>query len=255
MSVVTSGKSKNLRIIPLGGLGEIGMNCMVLESDEEILVVDCGLMFSDLDHFGVEFVIPDFNYLRERKEKVKGILITHGHEDHVGALAFLHKSGVHAPIYASTFSSLLIRERMKEHALEDRIDLRTFKMGEEIQFKDFKVKTVSVNHSIIDSAALIIDTPAGKVIHTGDFKMDATPFFGKMIDLHAFGKAGEEGVLLLMSDSTNVERHEHSMSESVIYQKFEQLFAAAEGLTIVSMFASNVGRMGQVFDIAKKLDR
>ena len=255
MSVATSGKSKNLRIIPLGGLGEIGMNCMVLESDEEILVVDCGLMFSDLDHFGVEFVIPDFNYLRERKEKVKGILITHGHEDHVGALAFLHKSGVHAPIYASTFSSLLIRERMKEHALEDRIDLRTFKMGEEIQFKDFKVKTVSVNHSIIDSAALIIDTPAGKVIHTGDFKMDATPFFGKMIDLHAFGKAGEEGVLLLMSDSTNVERHEHSMSESVIYQKFEQLFAAAEGLTIVSMFASNVGRMGQVFDIAKKLDR
>jgi ribonuclease J len=255
MSGVTSGKSKNLRIIPLGGLGEIGMNCMVLESDEEILVVDCGLMFSDLDHFGVEFVIPDFNYLRERKEKVKGILITHGHEDHVGALAFLHKSGVHAPIYASTFSSLLIRERMKEHALEDRIDLRTFKMGEEIQFKDFKVKTVSVNHSIIDSAALIIDTPAGKIIHTGDFKMDATPFFGKMIDLHAFGKAGEEGVLLLMSDSTNVERHEHSMSESVIYQKFEQLFAAAEGLTIVSMFASNVGRMGQVFDIAKKLDR
>ena len=247
--------NKNLRIIPLGGLGEIGMNCMVLETEEEILVVDCGLMFSDLDHFGVEFVIPDFNYLRERKEKVKGILITHGHEDHVGALAFLHKAGVQAPVFASNFSSLLIRERLKEHALEDRVDLRTFKMGEEILFKDFKVKTVSVNHSIVDSAAMIIDTPAGKVIHTGDFKMDPTPFFGKMIDLHAFGKAGEEGVLLLMSDSTNVERHEHSMSESIIYQKFEQLFAAAEGLTIVSMFASNVGRMGQVFDLAKKLDR
>jgi ribonuclease J len=253
--VSKSSTNKNLRIIPLGGLGEIGMNCMVLETDEEILVVDCGLMFSDLDHFGVEFVIPDFTYLRERKEKVKGILITHGHEDHVGALAFLHKAGVHAPVFASTFSSLLIRERMKEHALEDRIDLRTFKMGEEISFKDFKVKTVSVNHSIIDSAAMIIDTPAGKIIHTGDFKMDPTPFFGKMIDLHSFGKAGEEGVLLLMSDSTNVERCEHSMSESIIYQKFEQLFAAAEGLTIVSMFASNVGRMGQVFDIAKKLDR
>ena len=128
-------------------------------------------------------------------------------------------------------------------------------MGETIEFKDFKVKTVSVNHSIVDSAAMIIDTPVGKIIHTGDFKMDPTPFFGRMIDLHAFGKAGEEGVLLLMSDSTNVERHEHSMSESIIYQKFEQLFAAAEGLTIVSMFASNVGRMGQVFDIARKLDK
>src|SRR6185437_12823226 len=148
-----------------------------------------------------------------------------------------------------------IRERLKEYGLEDKTDLRPFKMGETIQFKNFKVKTVSVNHSIVDSAALIIDTPAGKIIHTGDFKMDPTPFIGRMIDLHSFGKAGEEGVLLLMSDSTNVERHEHSMSESIIYQKFEQLFAAAEGLTIVSMFASNVGRMGQVFELARKMDK
>jgi ribonuclease J len=244
-----------LRIIPLGGLGEIGMNCMVLETDREILIIDCGLMFSDLDHLGVEFVIPDFTYLRERKDKVKGIVITHGHEDHIGALGFLLKAGISAPIFASNFSSLLIRERLKEYDLENQVDIHPFKMGEVIKFADFTVKTVSVNHSIIDSAALIIDTPAGKIIHTGDFKMDPTPFYGKMIDLHAFGKAGEEGVLLLMSDSTNVERHEHSMSESVIYQKFEQLFAAAEGLTIVSMFASNVGRMGQVFDLARKMDK
>lgn len=247
--------NKNLKIIPLGGLGEIGMNCMLLETDDEILVVDCGLLFSDLDHFGVEFIIPDFNYLRERKDKVAGYLITHGHEDHIGALPFALKAGIHAPVFASSFSSLLIRERLKEHGLDTTVDLRPFKMGETISFKNFKVKTVSVNHSIIDSAALIIDTPAGKVIHTGDFKMDPTPFFGRMIDLHSFGKAGEEGVLLLMSDSTNVERHEHSMSESIIYQKFEQLFAAAEGLTIVSMFASNVGRMGQVLDLAKKMDK
>lgn len=245
----------SLKIIPLGGLGEIGMNCMVIEYEDEILVVDCGLLFSDLDHFGVEFVIPDFTYLKERKDKVRGFLITHGHEDHIGALPLAIKAGIHAPVFASTFSSLLIREKLKEHGLEDRVDLRVFQMGDLIPFKHFKVKTASVNHSIVDSAALLIDTPVGKVIHTGDFKIDPTPFFGQMLDLNLFSQAGDEGVLLLMSDSTNVERHEHSMSESVIYQKFEQLFAAAQGLTVVSMFASNVGRMGQVFDLAKKLDK
>jgi len=244
-----------LKIVPLGGLGEIGMNCMVLEYQDEIILVDCGLLFSDLDHFGVEFVIPDFSYFREKKDKVKGILITHGHEDHIGALPFAIKAGIRAPVFASSFSSLLIRERLKEHGLEDRVDLRVFKMGDRIEFKNFKVTTASVNHSIIDSAALFIDTPIGKVVHTGDFKIDPTPFFGQMIDLKTFAKAGDEGVLLLLSDSTNVERHEHSLSENVIYQKFEQLFAAAQGLTIVSMFASNVGRMGQVFQLARQMDK
>jgi ribonuclease J len=245
-----------LRVLPLGGLGEIGMNCMVLEYQDEIVVVDCGLLFSDLDQFGVEFVIPDFTYLLERKDKVKAFFITHGHEDHIGALPFALKAGfLDVPVYASQFTSLLIRERLKEHGLDQTVNLRTFKVGEKFAVGSFKVQTVSVNHSIVDSSALIIDTPVGKVIHTGDFKMDKTPFFGSEIDLNAFKKAGEEGVLLLMSDSTNVERHEHSMSESVIYQKFEQLFAAAEGLTLVSMFASNVGRMGQVLEIAKKMDK
>jgi ribonuclease J len=248
---LVSGANSALKIIPLGGLGEIGMNCMVLEYEDEILVVDCGLLFSDLDHFGVEFVIPDFTYLKDRADKIKAILITHGHEDHIGALPFLIKSGIHAPVYASNFASLMIRERLKEAGLSDRVDLRPFKMGESFEFKNFKVKTVSVNHSIVDSAAMIIDTPHGKVIHTGDFKMDPTPYFGSMIDLDSFKKAGDEGVLLLMSDSTNVERHTHSISESVIYQKFEQLFAAAEGLTVVSMFASNVARMSQVLDLAR----
>lgn len=243
-----------LRIVPIGGLGEIGMNCMVLEYEDEMLVVDCGLLFSDLDHFGVEFVIPDFTYILERKDKVKAFVLTHGHEDHVGALPFALKAGIEAPLYASNFTTLLMRERFKEYGLQDA-DIRTFRMGETITFKHFKITTVSVNHSIVDSAALIIDTPVGKIIHTGDFKMDPQPFFGSTIDLNVFKKAGEDGVLLLMSDSTNVERHEHSMSESIIYQKFEQLFAAAEGLTIVSMFASNVGRMGQVFDLARRLDK
>lgn len=244
-----------LKVLPLGGLGEIGMNCMVLEYGDEIVIVDCGLLFSDLDHFGVEFVIPDFTYLRERKDKVKAFLITHGHEDHIGALPFALKAGIRAPVYASAFSSLLIQERLKEHGLEGQVDLRTFKMGERIEFNHFKATTVSVNHSIIDAAALIVETPVGKVIHTGDFKIDPTPFFGQAIDDQVFKRAGEEGVLLLLSDSTNVERHEHSMSESVIYQKFSQLFAAAEGLTVVSMFASNVGRMGQVIDLAKKMGK
>ena len=244
-----------LKLIPFGGLGEIGMNCMALEYEDEIVVVDCGILFSDLDHFGVEYVIPDFTYLKERKEKVKAYLITHGHEDHIGALPFALKAGIQAPIYCSAFTSLLIRERLKEHGLEDRADVRVFRMGDKISFRHFQATTASVNHSIVDSAALLIDTPVGRVIHTGDFKIDQTPFYGQMIDLQAFGKAGEEGVLLLLSDSTNVERHEHSMSESVIYQKFEQLFAAAEGLTIVSMFASNVGRMGQIFELAAKLDK
>ncbi len=244
-----------LKIIPLGGLGEIGMNCMVLEYEDEIVVVDCGLMFSDLDHFGVEFVIPDFTYLKQRKDKIRGFLITHGHEDHIGALPLAIKAGIHAPIYASPFSSLLIREKLKEHGLEDRVEIHTFKPEDVLEFKQFQVKTVSVNHSIVDSMAFLIQTPVGKVIHTGDFKIDPTPFFGEKIKLDLFSKAGDEGVLLLMSDSTNVERHEHSMSESIIYLKFEQLFAAAEGLTIVSMFASNLGRIGQVFDLARKLDK
>lgn len=246
---------QGLRILPLGGLGEIGMNCMVLEYEDEIIVVDCGLLFSDLDHFGVEFIIPDFTYLVERKDKIKAFLITHGHEDHVGALAFAIKAGIRAPIYASPFASILIRQRLVEHGLESRTEIRTFQMGDRIETKHFKATTTSVNHSIVDSAALIIDTPVGRVVHTGDFKIDPTPFYGEMIDRSVFTRAGDDGVLLLLSDSTNVERCTHTISESRIYQKFEQLFAAAEGLTVIAMFASNVARMGQVLELANRMGK
>lgn len=245
-------KNTPLRITPLGGLGEIGMNCMLLESSEEILMIDCGIMFSDLDHFGVEFAIPDFSVLNGKKDKVKAFLITHGHEDHIGALPFAWKAGIRAPIYCSTFTQLLIRERLAEQGLLDEVEFRIFKPEQEVKFKSFKVTPVSVNHSIIDSMALFIDTPLGKVIHTGDFKIDPTPFVGEMINLDLFKQAGDKGVLALLSDSTNVERHSHSLSESVIYQKFEQLFATAQGLVVVSMFASNISRMAQVFDLAKR---
>ncbi len=241
-----------LRILPLGGLGEIGMNCMVLEHEDEIIVIDCGLLFSDLDHFGVEFVIPDFTYLVERKDKVKAIVLTHGHEDHIGALPFLFKAGVRAPVFASLFTSLMVRHRLREHGLEDSVDLRVMQMRERIELGKFAITPESVNHSIVDAAAILIDTPLGRVIHTGDFKIDPTPFYGSMLDLGAFGRAGDDGVLLLLSDSTNVEKCEHSLSESRIYERFEELFSKARGLTLVAMFASNVSRMGQIMQIAEK---
>jgi ribonuclease J len=244
-----------LRIVPLGGLSEIGMNCMVLEYADEMLVIDCGLMFSELDHFGVQFIIPDFKYIIERKDKLRGFILTHGHEDHIGALVFAIKAGLNAPIYASPFTALLLTQKLREHGLESSVDLITFEPGQRIEFEYFKVQTTSVNHSIVDASALIIETPLGAIVHTGDFKIDSTPFYGRKIDEGIFKKYGDQGVLVLLSDSTNVERCTHTQSESVIYAKFEQLFAAAEGLTVIAMFASNVARMGQIFELAKKLGK
>lgn len=245
----------SLRIIPLGGLGEIGMNCLIIESAEEIIVIDCGVMFSDLDHFGIEFVIPDFSYLKARADKVKAIVLTHGHEDHIGAVPYLLKNGIRAPLYASNFTALMLREKLAEFGLTQAAEIRPFKMGETFRTKDFAIRTTSVNHSIVDAAALIIETPIGKIIHTGDFKVDPTPFFGQRLDESVFKKAGEEGVLLLLSDSTNVERHDHSNSDAEVYQSFDKLFAAAEGLTFVAMFSSNVARMAQVFELAKRQNK
>lgn len=254
-SMIPNLPAGTLRILPLGGLGEIGMNCMIFEYDDEILVVDCGLLFSDLEHFGIEFVIPDFSYLRERKEKVKAFLITHGHEDHIGALPFAFQAGIRAPIFASPFTAQLVSDRMHEFEPDLKLDLRTFQVGENLNFKHFSIQTVHVNHSIVDSCAFFIETPVGKVIHTGDFKMDPTPFYGKGFDPTPFAKVGQEGVLLLLSDSTNVERDKQTLSERVIFNKFEELFSQARGLTIVALFASNIGRMGQVFELAKKLGK
>ncbi len=247
-----SVEAGSLRVIPLGGLGEIGMNCLLIESPAEIIVIDCGVMFSELDHFGIEFVIPDFSYLKARADKVKAIILTHGHEDHIGAVPYLLKNGIRAPLYASPFTSLMLREKLNEFGLTNSTEIRTFKMGDMFATADFRISTTSVNHSIVDAAALIIDTPYGKIVHTGDFKIDHTPFYGNRMDEEFFKRAGEEGVLLLLSDSTNVERHSHSQSDADVYQSFDRLFAAAEGLTIVAMFSSNVARMAQVFDLAKR---
>ncbi|RYZ70182.1 MAG: ribonuclease J, partial [Proteobacteria bacterium] len=219
-----------LRVIPLGGLGEIGMNCMILETSEDLIVIDCGVMFSDLENFGVQFVIPDFSYLIARKDKVRAVVLTHGHEDHIGAIPYLIKAGIDAPLHASPFTSLMLREKLKERGLLGKNEIRTFKPGESFIAGEFKVRTQSVNHSIVDAAALFIDTPAGTVIHTGDFKVDRTPYYGQPLDSKPFEEAGEKGVLLLLSDSTNVERCEMSQSDKMVFESFEKLFAAAEGL-------------------------
>ena len=247
--------NKKITITPYGGLGEIGMNCMLIETETSAILIDCGLMFSELDHFGVEFVIPNFSHLLAKKDKIRAIFATHGHEDHIGAIAFAMKAGVRAPIYASEFTSLMIRERLRESGMLEAAKLNVLNPGSRIELGDLKVSATSVNHSIIDSYALFIDTPIGKIIHTGDFKMDASPYFGDVMDHSEFKKAGDEGVLLLMSDSTNVEREHHMLQDDHITKRFEDLFKKAEGMILVSMFSSNVGRMANIFELAHKMGK
>jgi ribonuclease J len=244
-----------ITITPYGGLGEIGMNCMLIETDTSAILIDCGLMFSELDHFGVEFVIPNFTHLLTKKDKIKAIFATHGHEDHIGAISFALKAGIRAPIYASHFTSLMVRERLKENGLHEVVPIRIMHSGGKIELGNLAVTTVSVNHSIIDAFALIVDTPLGKIIHTGDFKIDASPYFGDVFAWEEFKKAGDEGVLLLMSDSTNVEREDHGLQDTHIQGRMEELFSKAKGLILVSMFSSNVGRMANIFKLAHKMGK
>jgi ribonuclease J len=240
-----------IKILPLGGLGEIGLNCMMMESAQEMIVIDCGLHFTQLNAFGVEFAIPDFAPLLAKKDKLKGFFLTHGHEDHIGALVFALKAGLVAPIYCSLFTSLLVQERLKEAGLSS-VSLCVVSPQEKIVCGAFTIEFVPVNHSIVDSCALFIDSAVGRIIHTGDFKIDPTPFIGQMMNLSYFQ---EKPVLLLLSDSTNVERCGLSLSDSFVYDQFEGLFGQSKGLTVVSLFASNVARIAQVFDIAQKQNK
>jgi ribonuclease J len=244
-----------ITITPYGGLGEIGMNCMLIETDSTAILIDCGLMFSDLEHFGVEFVIPNFANLLKKKDKIKAIFATHGHEDHIGALSFAIRAGIRAPIYSSQFTSLMIRERLNDSGLLDAVELRSMHSGGQVEIGDLKITTVNVNHSIIDAFALFIDTPLGKIIHTGDFKLNPTAFFGDVMELNLFKKAGDDGVLLLLSDSTNVERDHHVHDEAEVAQNLEEVIRSATGMVVVSMFSSNVGRMANIFKLAEKLGK
>jgi ribonuclease J len=247
-------KQPKLRAIPLGGLGEIGRNMMALEYDENIVVIDAGLMFPEEEMLGVDLVLPDVTYLQERKEKVLAFLLTHGHEDHVGALPYILPK-VSAPIYGSRLTLGFIKNRLKEHKLVEQVDLREIKAGDVVELGPFKVEFIHVAHSIPDTTALAIETPVGMVIHSGDFKMDQTPVDGQPTDMARLSHFGNRGVMLLMSDSTNAERDGFTPSERTIGEAFQELFGQVSGRIIISTFASNIYRIQQALNTAARYKR
>lgn len=254
---LTNGKASGsaVKVIPLGGLNEIGKNITAYEYENEIVVVDCGLAFPDSDMLGVDIVIPDFSYLEKNFDKIKGIVITHGHEDHIGAIPYLMKK-INIPIYGTKLTLGLIEGKLKEHGLLGKVKLNIVKGGNIIDLGKLKVECINVNHSIPDAIALAIHTPEGIIVHTGDFKIDFTPIQGEPIDLAKFAELGSKGVICLLSDSTNAERPGSTMTERKVGQSFKTLFTSAEGKRIIiASFASNIHRVQQIMDCATQFGR
>ena len=248
-------KPSSVKIIPLGGLGQIGMNITAFEYEDSIVVVDCGLAFPEDDMPGIDLVIPDITYLKENISKVKGFVITHGHEDHIGALPYVLKE-VNAPIYSTKLTLALISNKLKEHNLTKTTKLKEVKHGQVINLGDFAIEFIKTNHSIQDASALAIYSPAGIVVHTGDFKVDYTPVFGEAIDLQRFAELGKKGVLALMCDSTNAERKGFTQSERTVGHTFDTIFHEHQGSRlIIATFASNVDRVQQIINTAHKYGR
>ncbi len=243
-----------IKIIPLGGLGEIGKNMTAFECGSDIIVVDCGLGFPDEQMYGIDIVIPDISYLKANANRIKGIVLTHGHEDHIGAIPYVMKE-LDVPIYATPLTAALVELKLEEHDLLYNTQIFTKKAGDVFRLGCFTVEFINVNHSIADAVALAIKTPLGTIIHTGDFKIDITPIQGKMIDLPRFGQLGNEGVLALLSDSTNVEKPGYSVSEMKVGETFDRLFKNCDQRIIVTTFASNVYRLQQIIDVAAKYKR
>jgi len=243
-----------LRIIPLGGLGEFGLNMMLLECGDAAIAIDCGLMFPGADLLGIDLVIPDVAYLLERKDRLKGIVLSHAHEDHVGALPYIlnHFS---VPIFGTRLTLGLINNRLREHDLDNTADLREITAGRPWEIGPFQVEGIRVTHSLMDCLALAIETPIGTVIHTGDFKIDNTPMEGEMFDFQRFAAYGEKGVLLLLSDSTNVERSGYTPPEREVGRNLEQIFRESGGKILVSTFSSSIPRIQQVVDISESCGR
>ena len=247
--------NSKLKIIPLGGLEQIGMNITAFEYEDSIIVVDCGLAFPEDDMLGIDLVIPDITYLKDNIQKVKGFVITHGHEDHIGALSYVLKE-MNLPIYATKLTMGIIENKLKEHNLLRCTRRKVVRHGQSINLGQFRIEFIKTNHSIADASALAIYSPAGIVVHTGDFKVDYTPVFGDAIDLQRFAEIGKKGVLALMSDSTNAERPGFTMSERTVGKTFDQIFAEHRNTRIIiATFASNVDRVQQIINSAYKYDR
>ncbi len=243
-----------LRVIPLGGLGEFGMNSMALEFGEDIIVIDAGMMFPEAELLGVDIVTPDFAYLKEHRDMVRAVVLTHGHEDHIGGLPFL-LSDINVPVYGTAFTLALVERRLDEHHLSDKVKLKEIEPGDRLELGPFTVEFLNVTHSIVSAVALAITTPLGVIIHTGDFKVDPTPTDNKLFDLHALAEYGKRGVLLLLSDSTNVDRPGYTPSERAVRPKLEELFMRAERRLIISCFSSSIHRLQQILDLAQEYGR
>ena len=244
-----------VKVIPLGGLEQIGMNITAFEYDDTIIVVDCGLSFPADDMLGIDLVIPDITYLLENKDRVKAFMITHGHEDHIGALPYILKQ-LNVPVFATTLTMGVIEHKLKEHEIQDMVKRHTVQFGDVVRIGKFKVEFIKTNHSIVDAAALAIYSPAGVIVHTGDFKVDYTPVFGDAIDLQRFAELGTQGVLALMCDSTNAERPGFTQSERSLSKTFDTIFTEHKNTRIiVATFASNVDRVQQIINAADRFGR
>jgi ribonuclease J len=243
-----------VRLIPLGGLGEIGLNMMLIESGDDLIAVDCGLMFPDDELPGIDHVIPDFTYALARRSGFRAVVLTHGHEDHIGALPYLLREA-EVPVYGTPLTLALVAERLREHGLAETADLRPIRPRQRFEAGPFSIEPIRVTHSIADGIGLAIDTPAGTIVHTGDFKLDPTPLDGEPPDYRRFAELGEQGVLVLCSDSTNVERPGHTPSEMDVGQALGARFDAASGRIIVATFASHIHRIQQVLTLAARTGR
>jgi len=243
-----------LQILPLGGLGEFGMNSMAIQYGDDIVVIDAGMMFPESELLGVDIVTPDFTYLEQNASKVRGLLLTHGHEDHIGGIPFLLAS-LNLPIYGTEFTLALVERRLEEHELLDDAQLNVVKAGDRITLGPFVIEFIRVTHSIVSAVALAITTPLGVIIHTGDFKVDPTPTDNELFDLHTLAEYGKRGVLLLMSDSTNVDRPGFTESERAVRPRLEELFSHCEKRLVISCFSSSVHRLQQILDLASEYGR
>src|SRR3954465_12361445 len=243
-----------LQILPLGGLGEFGMNSMALRYGDDIIVIDAGMMFPESELLGVDIVTPDFTYLEQNSSKVRGLLLTHGHEDHIGGIPFLLAS-LNLPIYGTEFTLALVERRLEEHELLDDAQLNVVKAGDRITLGPFVVEFIRVTHSILSAVALAITTPLGVIIHTGDFKVDPTPTDNELFDLHTLADYGKRGVLLLLSDSTNSDRPGYTESERAVKPRMEEIFSRAENRILVACFSSSIHRIQLVLDLAQEYNR